>query len=370
MIYLDNNAFTILDPVIKEELDKLLSNPFGNASSQHRYGQVSKAVLVEAYHTVSKFLKVHPDELVFTSGATEALNMVILGSFKKGHIITSSLEHPSVLYPLKKLEKMGVPVTYLDGLVTIGKIEQAFRDDTTHLIFMAVNNETGIKNDIESIANFAEKRGVQLFVDGVAWLGKELFTIPQGVSCMCFSSHKIHGPMGVGLAYIRKGVKIDPFILGGPQQRGKRGGTENIAAIFGFAKAIELLQKKLPDATKKMEQLKSHFEDEILKRFPKAIIHGKNEPRICNVSNIAFPDIDGEMLLMRLDLRGVAASLGAACSTGGIEPSHVLLNMGIHPSLAASSLRFSLSRNTTESEIDQALHIIHEEVHRLRINLS
>lgn len=364
MIYLDNNSYALLDPEVRRKIDDLLNRPFGNASSQHRYGQLSKALLIESQRKIAKFLDVSPDELVFTSGATEALNMVIHGLTPRGHIITSNLEHPAVLHPLKELKKKGVPITYVEGLVTLEKIEKSLRPDTCTLIFMAVNNETGIKTDIEAIGKFAEKQGLNFIVDGVSLLGKERFSIPKGVSCMCFSSPKIHGPMGVGLVYIRKGVKIDPLILGGPQQRGRRGGTENVSAIYGFESAISLLETYLPEATEKMERLRDRFENGIEKMAP-IVIHGKGEKRICNVSNIGFKDIDGELLMMRLDTRGVACSLGAACSSGGIEPSHVLLNMGVAPEIAASSLRFSLSRFTTDEEIDQAIAIVKEEIRPL-----
>lgn len=361
MIYLDNNATTFLDPSVKKKVLELLEMPFANPSSIHRPGSMAKELLFNSIKSVASFFSVRENEVFFTSGATEALNMALLGFAKRGHIISSTLEHVAVLEPLYALEKKGWPITLLkplpfSGKITLDQVKEAVRADTTLICLMAVNNETGVKTDIEAIASFAEERGIFFLVDGVGLLGKEPFTLPRGVSAICFSSHKIHGPHGLGLAIIKKKYPFTPLVLGGPQQGGKRGGTENILSIVGFAKALELL-KKCP-FHEKIGLLRDRFEKGILDIFPNAIIHGKDEKRICNTSNICFDGQDGETLLIQLDLNGIAASHGAACSSGGLTPSRVLLNMGVSQSQAKASIRFSLSRFTTEEEIDYTLQIL------------
>lgn len=370
MIYLDNNATTCIDPRVLEEMILFLSGPPGNPSSIHRYGQKARGRLIESTEIIADYLNVDAREVIFTSGATEALNMLIFGVLakkKKGHIITSSMEHPSVLSPLKKCEGMGFEVSYLnpqkgEGAISPMQLEASLRPDTCLIILMAANNETGILTDLAGISAIAHAKQIPLIVDGVAWVGKGKIEIPPGVSAFCMSSHKIHGPMGVGVAFVRYPLKWNSLILGGPQQAGKRGGTENLQGIIGCAKAFQLLQEEQDFLVERMETLRDRFEDMILDFFPEAIVQGKHLRRICNTSNISFPGIDGETLLMRLDLAGVAASHGSACSSGAMEISHVLLNMGISAALARSSLRFSLSKFTTDEEIDLALEIIHREL--------
>lgn len=366
-IYLDNNSYTFLAPDVEEEVREFLAHPLGNPSSTHHLGQKARAKIVKATQVVSSFLGVKPEEILYTSGATEALNMLIFGLGAQGHVVASALEHAAVLQPLERLKQ--VTLVYPEegqGSVSCEQIEAALREDTKLLVLMWVNNETGIKNSIAEIARLAEQRGILLVVDGVALLGKELFEIPSGVSALCFSGGKIHALSGSGCAFIRKGVKVPSLLLGGTQQRGRRGGTENLLGILSFAKAIESARNSLPEASYRMEKLRNRFEEAIVEAIPEAYIHGKNEARVVNVSNIAFPHIDGETLLIRLDLAGLCASLGSACATGGIEPSHVLLNMGVAPSQALSSVRFSLSRFTTEEEIERALSIVIREARAIR----
>lgn len=368
MIYLDNNATTAMDSRVFERVLPLLSGPPVNPSSIHRYGQKAKALLTQATKEMASFFDVSSDELIFTSGATEALNMLIYGLGTRGHVITSSLEHVAVLQPVQRLEKEGISVTYLDPLPNYGSIsarqvEEALRPDTSLIVLLAANNETGIITDFEAIAALAEEVGVALVVDGVALLGKAPLTLPRGVSAICFSSHKIYGPLGVGVAVVRKKVKFDPLIVGGPQQQGRRGGTENLPGIVGLSHALSLLSD---DEISRINNLRNHFENGVVNSIDNVTILGKKEHRICNTSNIAFLDVDGETLLMTLDLAGVAVSHGSACSSGGLEPSRVLLNMGLSREAARSSIRFSLGRYTTKEEIDQALSIIIESVSRLR----
>lgn len=363
MIYLDNNATTFIDSEVKKEIFNFYDHlSQANPSSYHRLGQKAKGLLNEASNKISQFFHVHPDELIFTSGATEALNMVIKGmNLDKGHIISSAFEHRAVLQSLQHREKEGFTVSFLNsptGGISLKNVEDAMRPDTRMIVLMAVNNETGIKSAIDEIAHFAQMRSIPFIVDAVALLGKEPFNIPKGVSAICFSGHKIHGPTGIGLAIVKKGVKFSPLIVGGFQQRGKRSGTENLVGIVGLVKALECLQKNLPQDCKRMERLRNRFEEAIMAKIPGVTIHGKKEDRICNVSNISFPFIDGETMLIQLDLKGIAVSHGAACSTGGLESSHVLINMQIPPQIASSAVRFSLSRFTTEEEIDQTVNVL------------
>lgn len=372
-IYLDNNASTFLDPTVSEFLVHTIKTLQGNPSSSHSVGQQVRNALAKARSSIAMFFHVKPSEVVFTSCATESMNMLIRGILQQraprgGHVITSSAEHSCVYMTLKQLEQQGHQVSFLSpglyGAVSPQAVRDAIRPDTQLITLMAVNNETGVKTDIEAIAEIALEHGIPFVVDGVAALGKEVLTIPEGVSAMAFSGHKIHAPQGVGLAIIRSGTKIVPFLTGGKQEMERRAGTENVFGILAMAKAIEELERTLPSAVKTMEELRDLFEATLLQAIPEIGINGEGE-RVCNVSNLAFPQIDGESLLIALDQAGVAASHGAACSSGGLEPSRVLLAMGIPSAQAHSSLRFSLSRFTTQQEIEQACEIILNCVQRL-----
>ncbi|MCH9625076.1 MAG: Cysteine desulfurase IscS [Chlamydiales bacterium] len=365
MIYLDNNATTLLDPEVLAAMQNVMHVFIGNPSSIHRSGQKARALLVQATQLIAQYFGVQSEEVFFTSGATEALNMLIRGIPKKGHIVSSSLEHHAVIESLKV---SGCEVTYLDpergkGALNATLIEQSLRPNTELIVVTAVNSETGIVTDLTSIAKLAERIQVPLLVDGVAWLGKAPVQIPSGVSAICFSGHKVHGPLGVGVAIIRRSLRCNPLIVGGPQQRGLRAGTENIPAIVGFQKALEQIDES---KFSHMERLRLYFEQKLQTQCTDLIIHGQNEPRICNTSNISFLGVDGETLVMQLDLAGLCASHGSACSSGSLEPSRILLSMGVEPSVARSSIRFSLSRLTTLEEVDQSIELISSVVNQLR----
>ncbi|MCC5832995.1 MAG: cysteine desulfurase [Chlamydiales bacterium] len=363
MIYLDNNATTFLDPAVLAAVEAVLRGKIGNPSSIHRYGQAGQALLAKATKDTAAFFGVRTSEILFTSGATEALNMLICSIPRGSHIISSSLEHIAVMEALKFT---GCEVDYLDpeprmGAIHPRQVGEAVRPDTAAIVLTAANNETGVMTDLEPIAAFAEKRGIALIVDGVARLGKGEWRLPQGISAASFSGHKIHAPTGVGVALIRKSFKPHPLIVGGPQQHRMRGGTENVAGIVGFAKALTLL----PKSDEEMATLRDSLEQGLAAHLD-IVIHGVDQPRLCNTSNIAFPGVDGETLLMQLDLAGIAVSHGSACSSGAVEPSRVLLNMGVDPLLARSSIRFSLSRFTTQDEIENAIEVVVDLVTRLR----
>ncbi|MBI2743133.1 MAG: cysteine desulfurase [Chlamydiales bacterium] len=360
--YLDNNATTALDARVLAAMQEELSTPPSNPSSVHHFGQEARKRLTKARSTVANFLETRPSNIIFTSGGTESLNMLLRGAFSgknNGHLITSDIEHSAIYNTVKLLESHGVRVTYLSaglkGYIAPEQIEAALQESTKLIALGAVNSETGVKNPIEEIAQIAKRRGLPFVVDGVALLGKELFKIPDGVSAMAFSGHKFHGPKGVGFAWIHSSFKLEPLLTGGDQEYAKRAGTENLPGIVGLAKAVEILSEELPSATLRMQELRDLLEASLKADFPGAVVHGEGSPRIANTSNIALPALDGETLLMQLDMAGIAVSHGSACASGALEPSRVLLNMGIPKKLAGSSLRLSLSRFTTREEI---LHIL------------
>ena len=360
-IYLDNNGTTPLDPRVIEAMQEVLTPIPLNPSSVHQFGQEAKRYLTRSRDIISHALHVKPSELIFTSGGTEALNFLIRGFYALApgsHIISSNVEHPAVRLTLADLERVGAKVTYLEaglwGAIRPEELEAAITPQTRLITLMAVNNVTGVKTDLDKISAIAEKHNIPLVIDGVQLLGKELFHIPRGVSGMAFSSHKIHGPQGVGLAFLRQAFKLPPLITGGPQEHGRRGGTENVAGIVGFAKALELID---PKAILQMHKLRDRLIEGISHAAGNIVVHGQG-PRVCNTAHIGFPGIDGETLLLQLDLAGVAASHGSACASGGLEPSPILLEMGIPPKLASSSIRFSLSRYTTSDEIEATIDLI------------
>ena len=371
-LYFDNNATTAIDPRVKEAMEEVLSPIPFNPSSIHFFGKKAKALLLQAKDTISHFLHVKPQELIFTSGGTEALNMLLQGFYALNpgcHILSSNVEHACVYNTLQHLEKKGAKVSYLPaglwGAVRPSQIEEALTPETKLIVLMSVNNETGVKTDIAAIAAIAKKNNIPFIVDGVSHLGKELFRIPDGVSAMAFGAHKLHGPQGIGLAWVKPSFKFEPLLFGGSQEYMRRAGSENLAGIVGFAKAIELLHKELPAATERMETLRNHLASSLMFKLGNVLIHGQG-PRICNTAHIAFPGIEAETLLIQLDLAGCATSHGSACSSGGLEPSRVLLNMGVPSSVARSSLRFSLSRQTTQLDVDTAIHIICDLIRRMR----
>jgi cysteine desulfurase len=363
-IYLDNNATTGVDPRVLEAMLTELSSLPGNPSSIHYYGQEARQRLQYSREIIAAFFQVNPREVIFTSGGTEAMNLMLRGFFSKeisGHAITSNIEHSCVDNTLKSLQKNGLDISFLPagllGAVSPEQIQNAIRPNTRFIVLSAVNNETGVKLDIDDIAQTALKAGIPLIVDGIAWLGKELFTLHPGISAICFSGHKFHAPKGIGFAIVRPPMKIHPFITGGQQEYSLRAGTENLPGIIGLAKAVELLNIELPEATSRMAMLRDRLEAGILQRIDSVVVNGIGK-RICNTSNLSFPDDYGEDLLIALDMAGIAVSHGSACSAGALEPSRVLTNMGVAPQIARSAIRFSLSRDTTLDEIDTAIEII------------
>lgn len=371
-IYLDNNASTALDPSVLDVMISDLQTGLGNPSSIHAWGQEARNVVTKARRSICSYLRVKPSEFFFTSGGTESLNMAIkgiLGDQQRGHIITSNVEHACVYNTVKNFEESGWDVSYLSasawGAVTAEAVQAAIKPQTRLLVLMAVNNETGVKTDISALARLAKEARIPFIVDGVAWLGKEQFVIPEGVSAMCFSAHKFHGPKGVGGLYLKNTPSFKPFIVGGGQENNRRGGTENVNGIVGFAEAVRLLEKELPMAHMHMQSLTDLLIQGLNAELSDVVINGQG-PRICNTVNISFEGVEGESLLMNLDLAGIAVSHGSACSSGALEPSRILLNMGIPMSTASTSIRFSVSRMNTKEEIETTVQIVKEIVLNLR----
>lgn len=372
-IFLDNNATTAIDPRVLEAMLSELSAIPSNPSSIHSFGQEAKKRLQQARETIASFFHIKPQEIVFTSGGTEAMNLLIRGFFPKeikGHVITSNVEHSCVHNTLKDLEQKGLDVSFLPaglyGAITHDKIKEAIRHDTRFIVVTAASNETGVKHDLDAIGSVAQAAKIPLIVDGVAWLGKELFTLHPGISAIGFSGHKIHAPKGVGFAIIRSSLKLHPLLTGGNQEYAIRAGTENLPGIIGLAKAIELLKTELPQATTRMALLRDQLEAGLLQGANPAVVNGMG-PRICNTCNLSFPGDQGEDLVIALDMAGIAVSHGSACSSGALlEPPRVLTNMGLPPQITRSAIRFSLSRQTTPEEIEQTIAITSELVRRLR----
>lgn len=359
-IYLDNNASTPLDPRLADFIVQTLPNLQGNPSSSHSFGQYTRGLISKARAVIASYLHVKTNELIFTSGGTESVNMAILGLVNKvpGHIITSRVEHSCVIATCKQLEAFGYEVTYLPtgpmGAVSSESVQAALRPETQLVALMAVNNETGVKTDISTIAKITQQNRIPFFVDAISMLGKEEVVIPQGVSAMAFSGHKIHALQGIGLLFLRSGTKFHPLLIGGEHEYGRRAGTENLLGILSLAKAFEWLSM---DGFKHIQNLRDRFEKMLSKTLTNVVINGEG-PRTSNVSNVSFLGIDGETLLLNLDRLGIAASHGSACSSGALEPSRILLAMGLPLDRVNSSIRFSLSRLTTEAEIDAACTII------------
>lgn len=371
-IYLDHNASTPIDPRVLQVIVEELREEIGNPSSVHFHGQKCRQRLDQSRQVLARFLKVKSHEIIFTSGGTEGANLLLRGLFDEktaGHLITSSAEHSCIYQTALDLEKKGVDVTFLDpglwGAVKPDAIRAAIRPTTRGIALMAVNNETGVKTDIEAIAAIAQEAGIPFIVDGVALLGKETFSIPLGVSAMFFSGHKLHAPKGVGFMFCRQTFKLHPILVGGNQEFNRRAGTENLSGIVGLAKAVEILAKEQEEVSLHMKKMRDRLEQGLMQALPDVVVNGQG-PRTVNVSNLSFLGVDGESLLISLDMEGISVSHGSACSSGALEPSRILLKMGISSSQARSSLRFSVSRFTTEQEIDKTIEITIRLVKRMR----
>jgi len=366
-----------VDPEVAELMMKYYTEIYGNPSSVHSFGQEAKKGLEKAREQVAALIGAQPQEIVFTSGGTEADNMAILGAAealrKKGkHIITSAIEHHAVLDTCQYLAKNGFDLTILpvnaEGFVAVEDVKKAIRPDTILISIMHANNEMGAIQPIEEIGRIAKEHEVLFHVDAVQSLGKIPVDVNQlNADLLTISSHKIYGPKGVGALYIRKGVRISPLFHGGGQEKKKRSGTENTPGIVGFGKACELIGQRLEEESKRLAKLRDRLLNGILERIDHVKVNGPlGDKRLPNNVNVSIKYVEGEALLLSLDMLGIAASSGSACTSGSLDPSHVLLAMGIPHEIAHGSLRFSLGRQNTEEDIDYVLEHLPKIVERLR----
>lgn len=374
--YFDHSATTRVDPRVAKEMTRVMTEDFGNPSSVHRFGRDARVVLEDARATVAEILNADPLEIYFTSGGTEADNIALIATAMANrelgnHIITSKIEHHAVLDAAHYLEKIGFCVSYIspdhNGIIHLSEIEKAVTSDTILISVMHVNNETGVINPVEEISRFARNKGIIFHTDAVQSFGK----IPVDVKAinadlLSISGHKIYGPKGIGALYIRKGVKIEARTFGGHQERNVRTGTENLPGAVGLATAAKICQEEMESESKRLSVLRDKLYRGLIEQIPKIRLNGHLEKRIPGVVNLSFEGVEGEALLLSLDLKGIAASTGSACSSGQTSASHVLLSMGIPPEIAQASIRFSLGRENTEESIDYALEVIPQTVDNLR----
>jgi cysteine desulfurase len=365
-IYLDNNATTAIHSQVLRVLEEALRETYGNASSIHREGQAARRVIENAREAVARLIGATAREVIFTSGGTESNNAAIFGAVPPSgrfHIVTTAIEHPSVAEALRELERRGCEVTRVpparSGEVAAAGVIAALRDDTRLVAVMMANNETGVVQPVEAIGPVCRERGIHFHCDAVQAAGKIPVDVKAiGCDTLSLSGHKLHAPKGIGALYVRRGLALETHMHGGAQERRRRPGTENVplAAAFGAATA-------LPSATAQMETLRDRFESAL---EAGVTINGRDVRRLPNTSNVTFHGADGEGIVIALDLAGVAVSTGSACSSGRVEPSPVLLAMGLSPEDARSTVRFSLSRFTTEDEIDRVSVLLRELVPRCR----
>lgn len=372
-IYLDNNATTPVLPEVFEAMRPYFSERFGNASSIHHHGQGTRAAVEGARDSVAALLGCRASEVVFTSGGTESDNLALAGLTAPGdHVITSSIEHHAVLHAVKHLEKIGCEITCLPvdgrGLVDPDDVRRALRLNTKLISIMMANNETGVVQPVEEIGKIAAAADVFFHTDAVQAAAKIPIDVTHiGCDALSISGHKFHAPQGVGALYVRKGTKIKPLFHGGRHERSRRAGTENVPGIVGLGKAAELAAQGFEHRdVQNLAALRDRLQQGILTQIGEAGVNGDGAVRTPNTTNIYFDHIDGEPLVIALDLKGLAVSSGAACSSGAIEPSHVLTAMGLRPDRARASVRFSLGKQTTQEDIDCALALVPATVARLR----
>lgn len=372
-VYLDSNATTPLLPEVFAAMRPYFLEEFGNASSIHHHGQHARAAVERAREAVAKLLGCRAAEIVFTSGGTEADNLAIFGLAQAGdHVITSQIEHHAVLNACKRLEQRGVEVTYLrvdrDGLIDPDDVRRSLRANTKLISIMMANNETGVLQPVDEIGLIAGDADVYFHTDAVQAVGKVPIDVKKiGCDLLSISGHKFHGPQGTGALFVRRGTLIDPLFYGGNHERQRRAGTENLPGIIGLGCAAEIAIRGLNDGSvDQIRTLRDRLEADLLCHTGAAGVNSGGAPRVPNTVNIYFDHIEGEAMVIALDLKGVAVSTGAACSSGAIEPSHVLTAMGLPPERARASIRFSVGKHNTDDDIDFALSLIPATISHLR----
>ena len=372
-VYLDSNATTPLLPEVFEAMRPYYFEEFGNASSIHHHGQHARAAVERARESVARLLGCRAAEVVFTSGGTEADNLAIFGLVRvRDHVITSQIEHHAVLNACKRLEQRGFEVTYLrvndQGPVDPDEVRSAIRPNTKLISIMMANNETGVLQPVEEIGRIASEADIYFHTDAVQAAGKVPIDVKQiGCDLLSISGHKFHGPQGTGAMYVRRGTLIEPLFFGGNHERQRRAGTENLPGIIGLGCAAEIALRGFGDGSvDRIARLRDHLESALLDEIDAAAVNSGQTPRVPNTSNIYFDHIEGEAMVIALDLKGLAVSTGAACSSGAIEPSHVLTAMGLPPERARASIRFSLGKQNSEEDVEFALSVIPSTIIRLR----
>lgn len=378
-IYLDHSATTPIRPEVLEAMHPYFTDIFGNASSIHTFGQKAKKALEEARESVARLIGAQPSEIVFTSGGTEADNLAIKGAAlareEDGHIITSAVEHPAVLVPCHDLERRGFKVSFLpvdrDGLLDPDDVRKAITGRTVLISIMHANHEVGTVEPLEEIAKLAIERDIPFHTDAIQSVGKVPIDVETvGVNLLTLSAHKLCGPKGVGALYIRRGTKILPQVLGGHQEVNLRAGTENVGGIVGLGKAAEIALLTVEAEGRKISRLRDGLWKRIRERVGPVKLNGHPTRRLPNMLNVTFDGIEGESIVLNLDLKGIAVSTGSACTSGSLEPSHVLLAMGRSPTMARESVRFSLGMGNTQEEMEYTATILEEVVRRLRSTSS
>ncbi|MGB9677100.1 MAG: cysteine desulfurase NifS [Candidatus Ratteibacteria bacterium] len=376
MIYMDYNATTPTDPRVIEVMKEYFFEKFGNPSSIYEIARENKKEIEKARENLSKLIDASPDEIFFTSGGTESDNWAIKGvafalKNKGNHIITSQIEHHAVLNTCKFLSKIGYEITYVPvdkfGIVDVEFIKKSIKKETILITIMHANNEIGTIQPIEEISKIAKENGIYFHSDCVQTVGKIPVSVKKlGVDMLSLSAHKFYGPKGVGALYIKKGTKIETFIHGGEQEKGKRGGTYNVPGIIGLGKAAEIAIEEMEGEIKKVKYLRDKLESGILERIPEIVINGHPEKRLYNTLNLCVKYVEGESILLNLDFEKIYASSGSACTSGSLEPSHVLLAIGLSHEIAHGSLRFSLGKYNKEEDVDRVLEVLPNIVDKLR----
>ncbi len=375
-VYFDNSATTKLDEKVLEAMIPYLKDNYGNASSIYKLGRESKKAIEDSREKIAKAINAEPSEIYFTAGGSESDNTAIRGIAHKyknkgNRIITSKIEHPAVLETCKQLEKEGFEIIYLnvnaDGIVDLEELKNAINDKTILITIMFANNEIGTIEPIEEIGKIAKEHNIIFHTDAVQAIGSVKIDVKEmNIDSLSMSAHKFYGPKGIGALYVKKGVQFERLINGGHQEKNKRAGTENVPAIVGMGKAIEMACTDIQEHSEKIKKLRDYFLSEVQKRIPYIKINGSLEKRLPGNANISFRYIEGEGLLLNLDLKGICASSGSACTSGSLDPSHVLLAIGLPHEIAHGSLRISIGKYNTKEEIDYLLDNLEEIVQRLR----
>jgi len=375
-VYLDNNATTKVDEEVVKAMIPYFSEYYGNPFSLHLFGNETGLAVTQARQTIADILKAKPNEIIFTASGSEADNLAIRGIAKaykhRGkHIITSTIEHPAVKNTFMDLMEDGFEITMVpvdeNGVMIMDEFKKALREDTILVSVMHANNEVGSFQPIEEIAKITKERKIIFHVDAVQTMGKvEIYPEKMGIDLLSFSGHKFHAPKGIGVLYKRDGVRLARIITGGNQEGKRRPGTSNVPYIVGLAKALEMAVSNMKEEWNREETLRNYFEDEVSKRIPEIKINGKGARRLPGTSSITFKYLEGESMLLNLSLKGIAVSSGSACSSDSLQPSHVLLAMGVPAEFAHGTLRFSLSKYTTKEEIDYTIESLVEIIGKLR----